>query len=75
MRPKMHLALRAGVAAVAVALTVETGAYAPTGVTWAQSPVPYSINTTNLDLPESAVEPAMRATGNAALARRAAGPG
>jgi hypothetical protein len=56
----MHLALLAGVVAVGVALSVETDAYAPTGVTWAQSPVPYSINTTNLDLPESAVEPAMQ---------------
>jgi hypothetical protein len=56
----MHLALLAGIAAVGVALSVDTGAYAPIGVTWAQSPVPYSINTTNLDLPESAVEPAMQ---------------
>jgi hypothetical protein len=61
----MHLALLASVVAAGVALSVETGAYAPSGVTWAQSPVPYAINTTNLDLPESAVEPAMQAGANA----------
>jgi hypothetical protein len=56
----MHPAVLVSVAAMGVALSVDTGAYSPNGVTWAQSPVPYSINTTNLDLPESAVEPAMQ---------------
>jgi hypothetical protein len=40
------------------------GAYATNGVTWGQVPVPYFINTTNLDLPDAAVEPAMQAGAN-----------
>jgi Matrixin len=49
------------VAAIGTALSRDIGAYATTGVAWNVRPVPYSINTTNLDLPESAVEPAVRA--------------
>jgi len=45
--------------AVGLVLSQDTNAYATNGATWAQSPVPCSINTTNLDLPESAVEPAV----------------
>ena len=40
------------------------GAYTANGVTWGQVPVPYSINTTNLDLPGAAVESAMQAGAN-----------
>ena len=42
------------VPAVGLVLSKETSAYGTNGVTWSQLPVPYSINTTNLDLPESA---------------------
>src|SRR5262245_26902903 len=48
-------------AAMAAILPREIRAYATNGVTWTIRPVPYAINTTNLDLPESAVEPAVRA--------------
>src|SRR5262245_54097485 len=47
--------------AIGVLLSTDTSAYATNGATWAQFPVPYAINTTNMDLPESAVEPAVRA--------------
>jgi hypothetical protein len=50
--------------AVGLVLSKDTSAYATNGATWAQLPVPYSINTTNLDLPESAVEPAVIAGAN-----------
>jgi matrixin len=40
------------------------GAYVSNGVTWPQVPVPYFINTTNLDLPESVIDPAMQAGAN-----------
>jgi len=49
------------VVAIGTALSRDIGAYATNGVVWNVRPVPYSINTTNLDLPESAVEPAVRA--------------
>ena len=49
------------IAAIAAIIPRDIGAYAATGVIWNARSVPYSINTTNLDLPESAVEPAVRA--------------
>jgi hypothetical protein len=52
-------------AAIAVVLPRDIYAYAATGVVWNMRSVPYSINTTNLDLPESAVEPAVQAGANA----------
>ena len=59
MKRTTSLALMAMVPAIGLVLSQDTSAYATNGATWAQSPVPYSINTTNLDLPESAVEPAV----------------
>jgi len=53
------LALIAMIAGLVLVLSTDTSAYATNGATWATFPVPYSINTTNLDLPESAVEPAV----------------
>jgi Matrixin len=47
-------------AAIGAVLPRDLGAYATTGTVWNIRTVPYSINTTNLDLPESAVEPAVR---------------
>jgi hypothetical protein len=40
------------------------GAYATNGATWSPVPVPYYINTTNLDLPGVAAESAMQAGAN-----------
>jgi hypothetical protein len=47
--------------AMGIAMTNETRAYVANGPTWAQRPVSYFINTTNLDLSEDAVEAAVRA--------------
>lgn len=44
-----------------IVLSNETSAYVTNGSTWSVRPVDYSINTTNLDLPEAAVETAVRA--------------
>jgi hypothetical protein len=49
------------IAAIAIGLSRDIRAYTTSGVAWNVRPVPYAINTTNLDLPESAVEPAVRA--------------
>jgi hypothetical protein len=49
------------IAAIAAVVPRDIGAFATTGTIWNIRSVPYSINTTNLDLPESAVEPAVRA--------------
>ena len=56
-----RLLLLAKVAAIGLLLSNDTSAYVTNGVAWTQLPVPYAINTTNLDLAESAVEPAVRA--------------
>jgi Matrixin len=47
--------------ALAVMYSRNLSAYTANGVSWTVRPVPYAINTTNLDLPESDVEPAVRA--------------
>jgi hypothetical protein len=52
------LTLIAGIAAI---VPRDISAYVTNGAMWNLRNVPYSINTTNLDLPESAVEPAVRA--------------
>jgi len=59
------LALLAIMAAIGLLLSKDTSAYSTNGATWAQQPVPYSINTTNMDLTEAAVEPAMQAGADA----------
>jgi hypothetical protein len=61
VRTTTILALLSLTAGLGFVLSVDTSAYATNGAAWAQQPVPYSINTTNLDLPESAVEPAVQA--------------
>jgi len=58
--------------AMGLLLSKDTSAYAVNGAIWTQTPVPYSINTTNLDLPESAVEPAVRAGADAWAAQSGA---
>ena len=59
MKKTTSLALLALIPGIGLVLSTTTSAYATNGATWATRPVPYSINTTNLDLPESAVEPAV----------------
>ena len=61
MKNTTTLALLTIVPAIGLLLSNDTSAYATNGATWAQLPIPYAINTTNMDLPESAVEPAVRA--------------
>jgi hypothetical protein len=61
---KTPVALVTAPLVVGIALCSETSAYVASGPTWALRPVPYSINTTNLDLPEAAVETAVRAGAN-----------
>ena len=61
MNKTTSLALLAMVPAIGIVLSNDTSAYSTAGATWAQQPVPYSINTSNMDLPESAVEPAVGA--------------
>lgn len=60
MKTTTRVALLAWVLAIAVVLSKETNAYVTNGVTWGQSNVPYSVNTANMDLPDAAVEPAVR---------------
>jgi hypothetical protein len=60
------------VAALGAILPLDIGAYATTGAIWQVRPVPYAINTTNLDLPESAVEPAVRLGADAWAAQSSA---
>ena len=52
------------VAAIAAVMPRGIAAYATSGAVWNVRSVPYSINTTNMDLPESSVEPAVRAGGD-----------
>jgi len=55
------LSLIVAAVAIAVALSQSTSAYVLNGPAWASRPVPYSVNTTNLDLPDAAVEAAVQA--------------
>jgi hypothetical protein len=62
----MHLVARLTVLAMAIPalgliLSEPINAYTATGAVWNQSPVAFYINTTNLDLPTAAIEPAVRA--------------
>jgi matrixin len=50
--------------AMGTILPSRLGAYATNGVTWSPVPVPYYINTANLDLPDASVESAMQAGAN-----------
>jgi hypothetical protein len=56
---------RVGALAVVIATSVllsgRTSAYTVSGPVWVVKPVPYVINTTNLDLPDAAVEAGVRA--------------
>ena len=45
--------------AIVVAGTRETSGYVLSGPTWAPGPVSYWVNTTNLDLPDAVIPPAL----------------
>lgn len=51
--------LLAATLAIVVAGTRETSGYALSGPTWAPGPVLYRVNTTNLDLPDAVIPPAL----------------
>lgn len=60
MKLKPAIAFIASVVAVATISSSSVRAYMLFGYTWPQSPVPYYINPTNMDLPTAAIEPAIR---------------
>jgi matrixin len=60
MKLKPLTALSAVLAAIATIASTNVDAYTVLGYTWAQSPVPYYINSANMDLPAAAIEPAIR---------------
>jgi Matrixin len=67
--------------ALATALSTDSRAYTTSGTRWIGTPVPYVVNTANLDLPTSAIVPALQAgadawalQSNAAFAFTYAGP-
>lgn len=47
--------------ALATALSTDSRAYTPNGARWTGTPVPYVVNTANLDLPASVIVPAVQA--------------
>jgi hypothetical protein len=49
------------IVALATALSTDSRAYTTSGARWIGTPVPYVVNTANLDLPASAIVPAIRA--------------
>jgi hypothetical protein len=65
MRLKISVALVMSAVATATIFGTTARAYTVLGYTWGQSPVPYYINTANMDLPGSAIEPAIRAGADA----------
>ncbi len=65
MKPKLLLALVASVMAAGTIFSTNLRAYTLLGYSWAQSPVPYYINPANMDLPTTAIEPAIRAGADA----------
>lgn len=62
---KQRLMLVAATIATVLVLSNAPRAYVTNGVSWNQQPVAYWINTTNLDLPDAAVESAVQAGANA----------
>ncbi len=65
MRLKLSIAVIVSFAAFATVLSSGAHAYSLLGYTWAQSSVPYYINPANMDLPTTAIEPAIRAGADA----------
>src|SRR5262249_26468380 len=65
MKMRLSIALIGSLVAFATVLSSGTRAYSLLGYSWAQWPVPYYINPTNMDLPTAAIEPAIRAGADA----------
>lgn len=65
MRLKPLIPLSAALGAIATIASTNVDAYSVLGYTWAQSPVPYYINSANMDLPAASIEPAIRAGADA----------
>jgi hypothetical protein len=58
-RRSLCFSLLAATLAIVVAGTRETSGYVLSGPSWAPGPVLYRVNTTNLDLPDAAIPPAL----------------
>jgi len=65
MRVNSRIVLVASVVALATIFSDPARAYTLLGYTWPNSSMPYYINPANMDLPTSAIEPAIRAGANA----------
>jgi hypothetical protein len=65
MKLKLLVAVSAAVVAIATVASTNARAYALLGYRWAQPVVPYYINSANMDVPTSAIEPAIRAGADA----------
>jgi hypothetical protein len=65
MKLRPLVALSTAVAAIATMASTNVDAYAVLGYTWAQSVVPYYINSANMDVLPAAIEPAIRAGADA----------
>jgi hypothetical protein len=57
----LRFVLIAATLAMSAMLSRDTDAYTTSGVSWVQTPVAYRVNAANLDLPEDAVQAAVRA--------------
>jgi hypothetical protein len=62
---KARIAAAAAGIAVATLLSTTARAYAVLGYTWPQGTMPYYVNPVNMDLPQSAIVPAIQAGANA----------
>jgi Matrixin len=58
-RTRIGLCLLAATLVIVFAGTRETSGYVLSGPTWAPGPVPYYVNTANLDLPDAVIPPAL----------------
>ena len=65
MKLNSRIAFVASVVALGTILSSSARAYTLLGYTWPNSSVPYYINPANMDLPTSAIEPAIRAGADA----------
>ena len=65
MNIKPLLATLTALLAIATITTSRVGAYAGLGYSWAQPVVPYYINTANMDVAPTAIEPAIRTAASA----------
>jgi len=64
-RTRVGLCFLASTLAIVLTGTRETSGYVLSGPTWASGPVLYYVNTTNLDLPDAVIPPALAVGANA----------